>query len=496
MLVPGRPRVGIPPYRSRLRSLRWQSVPAERLWAECEFGHAQLGDARLTRRLVTIASAGALAPQPFLTQIFATVPNDLRRAYAFFGNELVSAYEIAAAHHLTTARQARGQPFVFLSVDGSSLAFDAQGVGRLGSDEAGGKGLKTMLALAVGADGVPLGLMGQVLWARGPKARTPHARRALADKETKRWHEVIDQAQEMVTTHAPGTRLWVQADRDADSWTMLREAVDHAHERWTTIRSKANRNLAEDPDGQDDSEPGGKLRPWLESQPEQAIVDLTVSGGPSRKARTAKLSIRWAEVTLKLADPISDRTYPAPLYALLAREVGTTPRGEKPIEWLLLTTFPIATARDACQVLFGYSQRWPIETFHAAFKDRGLRLEDSELDDAQALKRWAAVSFALAARVMRLVYLGRHQPDLPATVELTALECRALVFALRQAEGSEAGMTIEQAMVGLGKLGGHVGDPKKRPIGYEVMMRGVRVWGPMVGALEAMEERRGREKPS
>lgn len=454
-------------------------------WAEREFGHAQLHDERRSRRLVRIADLAAHQPAAAITQICANLRRDVDATYKFFENPRVSADAIAHAHHVATALRCSGFDFVFFAVDGSSFSLpDADGVGSLGPHKAGGKGLKTMLGLAVSPDGVPLGVLGQRVWARSRSKKKDCHRRGLNDKETKYWHEVLCDGQDVMAEHAPGVRLWAQLDREADSWTVVLRAVRDSEAHWTTIRAKANRNLVADPDGADETEPGGKLFDALESTPVGATWQMAVSGSAERTARTATMHLRWVEVTLKLQDKRTGARHPAPVFALLATEVGTTPEGEKPLHWLLLTTHRIDNTRDACLVLHGYALRWRVEGLHAALKDRGCRLEDSELGSKPNLERFLAVMVAVGVRLMRSTYLGRVSPEKPATLEYSTTELQALLLAHDRDPEEAASLAIGEAVVLLGKLGGHVGNPNQRPIGFKVLARGLKELRPWVRMVQ------------
>ena len=479
-----RPQSAFRPRLSRLRRLPLPPAAPDWTWAEQEFGHAQLGDTRRTQRLVRIAAQASHQPAATVAQIFANAPDERQTAYDFFENEDVPAFQIARAHHQATARRSLGERFVFLAVDGGSLQYDdpegERGMGRIGTNKNGAKGLKTMLGLAISPQGVPLGLLGQAFWTRDNNKRKPHASRPISDKETRYWHDVISQAQSTLDEVAPDVVLWPQLDREGDSWSLILDAVENAQTRWITVRARCDRKLVSDPDGEDQTEPGGKLRAALESQTVQATWELDVIAGSHRKGRRAHMTLRWREVTLLLRDPRTGRQFAAPIYALLAREEGTTPPGEKPIEWLLLTTHAIENAREAFLVLFGYSQRWRIEQLHAAIKDRGCRLEECQMEERSHVERFVTVMLAVGVRLVRLSYLYRVQPEQPATIELTENELQALLWSHGYAPDQWRELTIDEAVVLLGLLGGHIGNPDKRPIGFKILTRGLRELRPVV----------------
>lgn len=77
--------------------MRIDEEPADRDWAEDELGLVQLGDKRLTSRLVTLTRSLARAPNTPLPQV---LPQwlDLKAAYRFFANTKTVPEHILAGH--------------------------------------------------------------------------------------------------------------------------------------------------------------------------------------------------------------------------------------------------------------------------------------------------------------------------------------------------------------------------------------------------------------
>lgn len=84
------------------------------------------------------------------------------------------------------------------------------------------------------------------------------------------------------------------------------------------------------------------------------------------------------------------------------REIGTTPSGEAPLHWRLLTNHPVVTARDIDAVLEGYAHRWKIEELHRVWMSSARRLEQSQLRSSERVIRWAILAVVDAARIERL----------------------------------------------------------------------------------------------
>ena len=117
---------------------------------------------------------------------------------------------------------------------------------------------------------------------------------------------------------------------------------------------------------------------------------------------------------------------------MLVREEGTTPRGEKPIQWLLLTNHPVRDKQEIRQVVFGYTMRWRIEEFHKTWKtgwcdveqtqllrtqavircllrvSQSDRASETQLLRTQAVIRWVTILAMVATRVERLKILSRR----------------------------------------------------------------------------------------
>src|SRR5262249_35413397 len=126
------------------------------------------------------------------------------------------------------------------------------------------------------------------------------------------------------------------------------------------------------------------------------------------------------------------KRHPLPLQVVWAREVGTTPHGEKPLNWRLLTNHPVDTLAQAQLVIDQYAKRWRIEEVHKTWKSGGCGIESSQLHTEAAVRKWSTLLFTVAVRVERIKYLARTCPDEPASVELSSAEIRALILLKRK----------------------------------------------------------------
>jgi len=427
-------------------------------------------------------------------KVSAVITDDAERqgAYGLLESTKVEPSSVARTVFEATARRCAGEEFVFCAVDGTSLTLTdherSKDFGPVGTRTQGARGLKVINALALSKQGVPLGLTSQEWWTRSDQRRKKHRDNLKPkEKEIAHWYEAMEHTREVLKSQASGTRLWFQLDREGDAWPILEQADKQEH--WFTIRGHHNRRVRL-PDGR-----MGYLREVLEQQPEVRTYQLSVTAGKQRSAREATMVLRTCSVVLDFRDKATNRHFPKEVTVVLTREEGTTPAGEKPIEWMLLTNRPIATVQDLNQVIFGYSLRWRIEDFHRTWKSGACCVEDSQLRSPDAVKKWATILAAVAVRIERIKLLSREQPERPASDEFTPIEIRAITLlyfgtsAKKRPPDLET-VTLAQATFWLAKIGGYTGKFSAAAPGSVTLARGLKEVGAAVRTLEALEVRR------
>ena len=201
-----------------------------------------------------------------------------------------------------------------------------------------------------------------------------------------------------------------------------------------------------------------------------------------------------ARRTLLLREKMNGKK-PRPLtvHVVWTHEVGTTPAGEKPLDWMLLTNAPIETVEQARAVIAGYTMRWRIEEFHRTWKTGSCDVESTQLRSRDAVVRWATLLAVVAARVERIKHLGRQEPDRPASDELSAVEIEVLIALKRRikkrAEAIPEGVpTMSQVALWLADIGGYTGKWSGGPPGSITIRRGLERVLHGVEAVRALRE--------
>jgi hypothetical protein len=457
------------------------SLSAAREWAVKEFGGAKLGRVDAVRRLVQIAESFADDPGAIIAAAVRQ-GKDREGAYRFMESDLATDAIASSSFNATLART-RGAPYAFVPIDGTSLqvrdAKRTKGTGPIGARNIPTRGFQIMSSLVVTPEGVPQGLCALSWWSRGETApKRESSKRKLEEKETKYWLENVHATRKMFD--GTGCVPWMQLDRGGDAWPVLLEA--HAPGSWLTVRASHSRRLRA---------PAGSEREYLwpkvESSPILGLHTIEVAAGPSTRARDAVLEVRAVEVTLDLRNHQTKVRKPVAVWAVMAKETAASAGDQEPIEWMLLTTYPVSGFAAACTVLKGYSQRWRIEEFHKAWKSGACNLEDMQLEKETGIRALALILAAVATRLLRMTYLARAAPKMLASVEFSPAEIRAAALLAGKRAVRVATVTMFTVTRWIARAGGYIDRKSALPPGLIVLTRGLRRVEAAASALRVQE---------
>jgi hypothetical protein len=327
------------------------------------------------------------------------------------------------------------------------------------------RGLQVASALAVSPDGTPLGVCGQTFWARTAPVQRHRRKRYRSHLDTEMGHAVtlMHDTHALLQVEAPGVTPWFQLDRGYDAKGMILTA--HDSNMLMTIRVHENRRVRENK-----KQPIKYLHRCIDTAPVLGHNFIHVPARNGCAARIAKLEIRARKVTLELR-LTRKRSRFVSVYVVSAREMH---RKTNPLRWRLMTTYPVASFEDGLRVIQGYTTRWRVEEFHRAWKNGVCRVEDTQLRGRENIIKWATILAAVASRAIRLTYLAREQPDLPAAQEFSRWEIDAAIALLRP-KGVKLGAepTLQQLVEWIAEIGGFAGKYSKRPPGQTVIARGL-----------------------
>jgi transposase-like protein/transposase Tn5 family protein len=407
-------------------------------WAEDEFVNLDLGDKRLNTRLINICDRFSESPESPINQAC----NDwaeTKGAYRFFSNEKVVGDKILRAHSSQTVERSKKYKTILALQDTSYMIYTnhkaTKGIGKISMkkgknvDKIFSKGLILHSCLAVTTDGLPLGLLDQSITSRKPLTTGKKTKKDLTPiekKESYRWLKTLRNS----ATQLKGSQVVTVCDREADIY----EFFHLSNEIKSPVLVRANHNRAIDKKSRYAEKGVVKLWEYMNAKPNVGTTKVkitkksTTRHAVQRKDRVAKLTIK---VGAFLFNPprnnIKLRKGKLPDLKMNAIYVleENPPKGEKPLEWMLLTNLPVANLEQAYEKIKWYCLRWRIEMFFKVLKS-GFNVENCRLGYANRLIKYLTVMTIVAWRLFMVTLIARTDPNTSCKGFLTDIEWKVL----------------------------------------------------------------------
>jgi transposase-like protein/DDE family transposase len=429
-----------------------------------ELSGVDLGDRRRGARAMAVAERLASAPEATLPEAMGDRAM-LEGLYRHLSSDGVTFEALLEQHLGRTARRCASEPAVYAIHDTTVCTFPGEaertGLGRVNGAK---QGFFAHVSLAVSADGrrVPLGLLRCELFTRDGD-------RSIEEGESKRWLRGIVGACQAV---GDARKIIHVADRESDMYWLLASMVG-AGQRFIV---RASQDRLVDVAGE------GVKTLFSAARETRQVYELNVpvtprgkvgrtgaerKGFPERDGRVARLSFAALPVMLhRPARGASMLPTTVEVNVVHVFELGP-PAGEKPIEWVLLTTEPVGTTAEIAAVVEGYRTRWIIEEFFKTFKT-GCAFESRQLESFRSLTNLLAYSLIIAYAMLLMRALARTDTDIAADALLSdaQLLCLRLMTKRKVAQLK----TARQVLDAIAQLGVHLrnnGDP-----GWRVLSRG------------------------
>lgn len=438
-------------------------------WAMEELGAAELGDGRLTQRLIKLATRFAERPTASIPGACADMA-EIQAAYRFFEQSSQEKRKlgwqaILAPHNERTEARMRQHKVVLMLQDTTELDFNGQDIEGLGPlTYESQRGLYLHPTYAVSPEREPLGVLDAWIWAREPKG--PDGQRPGL-KESQRWIEGYERVAERAAA-MPDTRLVYVADREADILALIQRAHHLGTPADWLVRARHNRCLPE----------GGKLWAAVLATEPLGHIEFEL---PARKGQAAR-QVRQAVYarTVSLSDGRGGKLH---ISCLIAQEI-LAPAGCKPVEWRLLTNRSPNSFAEVVEWIDWYRARWEIETFFHVLKN-GCRVEALQLNHIAKLELALAVYMVVAWRLARLTKLGRTHPDMPADLMFSQSEWQG-AYVLAKKAIPKTTPPIRDVIRQIARLGGFLGRKSDGEPGVKTLWIGMQRLRDFVEGMEVM----------
>lgn len=436
-------------------------------WVEEEFGTVDLYDDRLKNRLFILASDFFNQPGVLVPQACNGSQAKTKGAYRFFNNRQIDMKTLLKPHVEASIERIKAHEVVLAVQDTTILNYTAHpatnGLGPINTKQDNAIGLVLHDTMAFTVEGTPLGVLDVQCWARDLEQAGKRERRhdlPIEEKESVKWlnsYRAVAEVQALCSK----TMLVSVGDREADIYELFYEAERNPLGPKLLVRAERTRNRRVEQ---------GHLWDKLSNEPVAGFQEIYIPRKGSLPARTAKLAVHFAKVTLK--PPKEKQLPPVTLWAVYAREVDYSSEVKSPLEWMLLTTVEVSTFEQATERLAWYACRWGIEVYHRTLKS-GCRIEDRRLDNADRLEACLAIDLVVAWRIYWLTKQGRETPDIPCDVFLSEDEWKALCAYVRREPPPDKPPSLREAVRMIASMGGFLGRKGDGEPGTTTIWRGL-----------------------
>lgn len=450
-------------------------------WTQ-ELSNTVCHDQRILPNLVKIYERRSSAPEASFS---ASLGEALRKSsYTIFSHEDT---DVQWGHNISCAARCMAHDYILVVEDTTDLNYvshpQKQGMGRLGGrGDCPGVCLHTAMALSPA--NLPLGILGQHLWApsSGGEGRGMYSKMPIQDKESYKWIRTLEWCRLMLADYAG--KAVVVGDREADFYEHFSHERPANSELLVRARDTKRRLIHA---GQ--SIKAGELPDIL---PQLGRYAIKVPRQQGKAAREAVIAISFGAVMMPATGKFKGGAS-IPLRVAVAREVGA-PKGVPPIEWILYTTLSQESfgmegqeASFASLLIGFYKKRWLIERLHYVLK-QCLKVEDIQYDNFQRLRSALKVSSVVGWYLLYTKELANGHPDEQATKYFDPVDIKMLSLFAKTTIS-----TVKQYNLALASLV-NFKPTKKQPLpGEPIIWKALQKFIAMREAVEIFKKDTGQE---
>ena len=475
-------------------------------WVVQEMGDVDLKDKRRNHRACRILQSFAAVGESTPDAVRDTA--ELKATYRLMNMDDLNPEALLAPHRQQTIARTAEHPRVLLIQDTTEVDLtrprrQIKGAGPLTSNYSSGFYLHPLLAYS--GEGVPLGVVSSHHWARQQLAvhetaagkRRHNYRRAIEDKESFRWVQMVRQCNEVATQH-PNTQYVCVADSESDLYELFAESENCSDNLYLLIRACHDRvvldwEIADRQGSSADcrtisdvlSQSPLRYTTLVEVGPRKASASETKTRHKSRDARVADLEVRAATVTLQPPRRSGGTRLPAIQLNVVEAREASPPADTEPVHWMLLTTLPVTSEVDLKAILKDYAHRWLIENYFMTLKS-GLGIEKLQYQTLDRYLNAVAMLMIVAWRVQLLTLAARLTPETHCDVYFEPAQWKSVWMIVNRGQVAPLeSPPLCQFLKMVAQLGGYINKKSQGPPGVKTVWRGMKRMDTLTEAFNA-----------
>lgn len=395
-------------------------------------------------------------------------------AYRFLSNKKVEEQTLIETCKERSSYLCEGKD-VLVVIDTSEINMDDHrkrlqpdsGIGVTGNNEDVGFFLHASLVLDAAAE-TSLGFSDIQLWHRAKdRKQQDYKKLPIEQKESYKWIKACQESKKHLSKAA--TITFIQ-DREGDIYEQFACVPDERVH--LIVRSRDNRNL----------HGGRKLHEYLASQPVAGSynIELIKDIRKGIESRTAHIEVRFCKVSIVKPGQIKKTGIvdKIDLTAVEVREVNG-PKSDS-VLWRILTTHSITNYEEAVSIVDKYRKRWYIEQLFRLLKNKGFKIESSELETGWAIRKLTVMILNSALRVMQLLlaYDNEESQPIEQVFSKDEIKCLERINDTLQGDTEKTKNKNNRYLLSwatwiIARLGGWKNYNSKRPPGPIILKKGL-----------------------
>lgn len=441
-------------------------------WIIEETREVDFGDIRLNRRYGDILNRFSSSPNKSIPGASKGWKETIA-AYRFLNNAEVTDKKIIEPHRKASIERIKREEIVLIAQDTTEIDFTGrkkiEGMGYLSQENSHGFYLHP--SIAVTPERICLGVIDMQTWTREKLGtREERKKKPIEEKETYCWLKGYEAAN-AVAKEAKDTIIVNIADREADIYEVLEKMPTEENKAYWLIRAQHNRAVL----GGENEVEKEKIREKVKGTEVLGEIEFTIPAGrwrgQERKERKIKQEIRSCEVKLRAPRRKEKKLESISIYVVHCIEMNPASYEEQ-IEWLLITSYPIANKEIAMDVVKWYLCRWQIEVFFKILKS-GCSVEEIQFETLKGATNCIAMYLIVAWRVLYLTMLGRNCPEMSCEAVFEESEWQSVVAIVTKKPPPKDAPKLNEMILMIAKLGGFLGRKSDGYPGPQVMWIGI-----------------------
>jgi hypothetical protein len=438
-------------------------------WCFKEFSSIKLGDKRLDRRLLKVASDLLNDPAK---PIHATCDNwaEAKAAYRLFDNSKLEDATLLTIHQNETVKRAEKSDEILFAIQDTTVLnythHPKKQLNKINKNPGFEKptvGCFLHNTLLMTESGLPLGLLDQKIYQNNSEEKINHKRRPITEKQSYKWIESL----KMTRSLCSEKEIITIGDRESDIFELFAEAYDI--DAKLLVRATKDRILVKDATNQD------TLWKRMKTALLAGVETIKLPARHNQPERSATLEIRYATIVLKPpqrhADAKGKILLSVKMQAIWLYE-PLPPAGIQRLEWMLLTNVPVISLEDAVRMGKWYRLRWQIECYHRILKS-GCKIEECRLETYERLKKYLRLKSIIAFRLFWLTIVNRTNSKESCNKVLEDHEWKALYCYINKTKQvPEDPPSVRETIRMIAKLGGFLGRKHDGEPGMTYIWRG------------------------